>query len=67
MQMRITLNIDEALLTKALRVTGLQDKAAVLHAGLVALIQRDSARQLAALGATERRLKVAPRRRAKRV
>ena len=67
MQMRTTLNIDDALLKKALRVTGLLEKTAVLHAGLEALIQRDSARQLAALGGTERKIKTAPRRRAKRV
>jgi Arc/MetJ family transcription regulator len=67
MQMRTTLNIDDALLKKALRVTGLQEKTAVLHAGLEALIQRESARQLAALGGTERKIKVAPRRRTKRV
>lgn len=67
MQMRTTLNIDDALLKKALRVTGLQEKTAVLHAGLEALIQRESARQLAALGGTERKMKAAPRRRAKRV
>lgn len=66
MQMRTTLNIDDALLRRALRVSGLQEKTAVLHAGLEALIQRESARQLAALGGTERKLKAAPRRRALR-
>lgn len=66
MQMRTTLNIDDALLRRALQVSGLQEKTAVLHAGLEALIQRESARQLAALGGTERKLKASPRRRAKR-
>lgn len=66
MQMRTTLNIDDALLRRALRVSGLQEKTAVLHAGLEALIQRESARQLAALGGTERKLKAPPRRRALR-
>ena len=64
--MRTTLNINDALLRRALRVSGLQEKTAVLHAGLEALIQRESARQLAALGGTERKLKAGPRRRAKR-
>jgi Arc/MetJ family transcription regulator len=66
MQMRTTLNIDEGLLRRALRVSGLQEKTAVLHAGLEALIQRESARQLAALGGSERKLKAGSRRRAKR-
>ena len=66
MQMRTTLNIDEALLRRALRVSGLHEKTAVLHAGLQALIERESARQLAALGGTERKLRAAPRRRSKR-
>jgi len=38
----------------------------VLHAGLKALIQRESARKLAALGGTERKLKPIPRRRSNR-
>jgi Arc/MetJ family transcription regulator len=66
MQMRTTLNLDDELLQRALRLSGLKEKTAVLHAGLEALIQRESARQLAALGGTERKLKQAPRRRAKR-
>lgn len=66
MQMRTTLNIDDDLLARALRVSGLQEKTAVLHAGLEALIQRESARKLAALGGTERKLKAVRRRRSKR-
>ena len=66
MQMRTTLNLDDELLQRALRLSGLKEKTAVLHAGLEALIQRESARRLAALGGTERKLKSVPRRRAKR-
>ena len=66
MQMRTTLNIDDDLLARALRVSGLDGKTAVLHAGLEALIQRESARKLANLGGTERKLKAVPRRRPKR-
>jgi Arc/MetJ family transcription regulator len=66
MQMRTTLNIDETLLRRALRVSGLQEKTAVLHAGLQALIERESARQLALLGGSERKLKPIARRRPKR-
>lgn len=66
MEMRTTLNIDDALLRRALQVSGLQEKTAVLHAGLEALIQRESARQLAALGGAERKLKAPLRRRSTR-
>ena len=48
-----TLEIDKALLAKAQQLTGLRRKAAVLNAGLEALIARESGRQLIALGATE--------------
>jgi len=64
MHMRTTLIIDDALLARAQELSGLQEKTAVLHAGLRALIARENARRLAALGGTERRLKPIPRRRA---
>jgi Arc/MetJ family transcription regulator len=63
MHMRTTLIIDDALLARAQELSGLQEKTAVLHAGLQALIAREHARRLAALGGTERRLKPIPRRR----
>lgn len=62
MHMRTTLNIDEALLREAQKLSGLKEKTAVLHAGLEALIARESARRLAALGGSERRLRPIPRR-----
>ena len=66
MHMRTTLNIDEVLLREAQRLSGLKEKTAVLHAGLEALIARQSARRLAALGGSERRLRPIPRRRPRR-
>jgi Arc/MetJ family transcription regulator len=65
MHMRTTLIIDDELLAKAQQLSGLEEKTAVLHAGLEALIARESARRLAALGGTERALKSIPRRRAR--
>ncbi len=65
MHMRTTLIIDDELLTKARELTGLQEKTAVVHAGLRALIARENARRLAALGGTERTLKPIRRRRAR--
>jgi Arc/MetJ family transcription regulator len=61
--MRITFNIDDALLGEAQRLSGLTERTAVIHEGLRALIERESARRLARLGATERSLRVPPRRR----
>ncbi len=60
--MRTTLNIDDKLLAEAERVTGVAEKTALVRAGLVALIERESARRLAALGGTEKKLKAVPRR-----
>jgi Arc/MetJ family transcription regulator len=61
--MRTTLIIDDGLLAEAQRLSGLKMKTAVLHAGLEALIARESARRLAALGGAERRLGPIRRRR----
>jgi Arc/MetJ family transcription regulator len=63
--MRTTINIDEALLEKASKLAGSLDRSAVLHEGLKALIERESAKRLARLGGTEPSLKAAPRRRAR--
>jgi Arc/MetJ family transcription regulator len=61
--MRTTVNLDEALLEEARRATGLTERSALLRAGLVALIERESARRLARLGGTEPQLERTPRRR----
>jgi Arc/MetJ family transcription regulator len=66
MQMRTTLIVDDALLEKARALTGLKEKTAVLHAGLEALIARESARRLADLGGSDRKAKAVPRRRSGR-
>ncbi|MGA8053094.1 MAG: type II toxin-antitoxin system VapB family antitoxin [Burkholderiales bacterium] len=61
--MRTTINLDEQLLTEAQRVTGLKERTALVHEGLKALIERESARRLARLGGSEPRLRPIPRRR----
>jgi len=60
--MRTTLNIDDRLLNEASRYTGIKEKTALVHAGLQALIAREAARRLVALGGTDRRAKAGPRR-----
>ena len=60
--MRITLDIDDELLAKAQRMTGITKKTALVSKGLRALIERESARRLAQLGGTEPLLRPIPRR-----
>ncbi|MBN2114401.1 MAG: type II toxin-antitoxin system VapB family antitoxin [Acidimicrobiia bacterium] len=60
--MRTTLILDDDLIARARRLTGIEEKTALVHAGLEALIARESARRLAALGGSQPGLK-APRRR----
>ncbi len=61
--MRTTLIIDENLLDHARQLTGIRQKTALVRAGLEALIAREAARRLAALGGTEPGLRSVPRRR----
>lgn len=61
--MRTTINLDDTLIAEAQRLTGLNERTAVIHEGLRALIARESARRLAQLGGSERALAPIPRRR----
>jgi len=61
--MRTTINLDDALLKEAQRLTGIAEGTALIHAGLRALIERESARRLARLGGSEPKLAPVPRRR----
>jgi len=61
--MRTTLNIDDAVLSRAAELTGVTEKTALVKMGLEALIARESAARLAALGGTEKDLKPVSRRR----
>ena len=61
--MRTTLVLDDELVREAQRLTGLKGKTAVVHAGLQALIARESARRLAALGGSQPELAPVARRR----
>lgn len=61
--MRTTLNLDAALLDEAHRLTGVRERTALIHEGLRALIERESARRLARLGGSDPGLTPTPRRR----
>ena len=60
--MRTTLALDDDLLATAERYTGLKEKSALVREALRALIERESARRLAALGGSEPGLKPVTRR-----
>jgi hypothetical protein len=62
--MRTTLNIEDALIDSATKLTGIKEKTTLVKLGLEALIARESSKRLAKLGGTERQLKMIPRRRA---
>ena len=66
MHMRTTLNIDEPLLRRAAKLTGVREKTSLVRLGLEALVARETARRLAALGGTEKGLRPIPRRRPRR-
>ena len=61
--MRTTINLDEQLIEEAQRMTGTQERTALIHDGLRALIARESARRLARLGGSDPSAKAPPRRR----
>jgi Arc/MetJ family transcription regulator len=61
--MKTTLNIDDKILKKASKLTGITEKTSLVRLGLEALITRESARRLAELGGTEKGLRQIPRRR----
>ncbi|MGD2063675.1 MAG: type II toxin-antitoxin system VapB family antitoxin [Nitrospirota bacterium] len=63
--MRTTINLDQQLLEEARRITGVKERTALIHAGLRALIERESARRLARLAGSEPQLQPIPRRRPK--
>lgn len=61
--MRTTLNLDDELVREARRSSGIEEKTALVHAGLRALIARAAAERLAKLGGTQPQLEVPRRRR----
>jgi Arc/MetJ family transcription regulator len=63
MHMKTTLNINDSLLRHAAKLTGVKEKTSLVRLGLEALIARASARRLAELGGTEKRLRPIRRRR----
>jgi Arc/MetJ family transcription regulator len=61
--MRTTLIIEDELVERARELTGIEEKTALVHAGLEALIAREAAARLAAMGGSQPDLRPIPRRR----
>lgn len=61
--MRTTLNIDDQLLIKVGALVGIKEKTALVHLGLEALFARESAKRLAKLGGSNKKIQDIPRRR----
>ncbi len=61
--MRTTINLDDDLLKQAQQISGISERTGLIHEGLRALIERESARRLARLGGSEPQLQQVPRRR----
>jgi Arc/MetJ family transcription regulator len=62
-EMRTTLNIEDDLINKASKLTGIKEKTSLVRRGLESLIAIESGKRLARLGGSEKALKQIPRRR----
>jgi Arc/MetJ family transcription regulator len=60
---RTTIALDDDLLAEAQRLTGTNEKTALVRQALTALIERESARRLARLGGSDPAVSEIPRRR----
>jgi Arc/MetJ family transcription regulator len=63
--MRTTLTLDDDLLSKAQQISGLTERGQLIREALLALVQRESARRLAALGGSDPDVQKTPRRQTK--
>lgn len=61
--MRTTITLDDKLLAKAEEYSGITNRRELIHEALRCLIQRQAARELAAIGGTMPDLEMPPRRR----
>ena len=64
--MRTTITLDDALVEKARKLSGIAERSALLQEALRALIARETGRRLARLGGSEPQLKPVPRRKSAR-
>ena len=62
MHMRTTLNIDDQILEKASKLTGIKEKTRLLHEGLKTLIEKESAKRLTKFAGSSPKILEIPRR-----
>ena len=65
--MRTTINIEDSLIEKASKLTGIKEKTSLVKLGLEALIARESSKRLAKLGGSEIEISSVPRRKPQNV
>lgn len=63
MHMRTTINIDDTLLKRAMELTGVKEKTALVNEGLKRIIAGEASKRLAKLGGTMPDLEIPARRR----
>lgn len=61
--MRTTVTLDDALVARAIELSGITERSALLREALVSLIEREAARRLILLGGSNPDYEAAPRRR----
>lgn len=61
--MRATATLDDPLLAEAAQAMGISERSVLLHEGLKLIVQRETARRLAALGGSAPEMQLPPRRR----
>lgn len=61
--MRTTVTLDDAVVAKAVELTGVKETSALVRDALETLVRLESARRLAALGGSDPKASAAPRRR----
>ena len=64
--MRTTVTVDDDLVKRAAELSGIEERSALVRAGLEALVRVEAGRRLAALGGTDPDAEAAPRRRTAR-
>ena len=63
MRTTLIIEIEDELLARAAKLTGIKEKTSLIRLGLETLIARESAKRLAALGGTEKNLEMIHRHR----
>ncbi|WP_245980100.1 type II toxin-antitoxin system VapB family antitoxin [Gryllotalpicola protaetiae] len=61
--MRTTVTLDDALIARAMEMTGITERSALVRHALERLVQHEAGRRLAALGGSDPHATAAPRRR----